>query len=104
MVRGGSHTGLQSAAESAAKGLCDVLASDYYYPALMHAPFILANQGKLPLPEAWMLVSTNAADALGLKDRGRIQVGQRADIVIVSDEGPIPTLKATIAAGRLCSI
>ena len=104
VVRGGSHTGLQSAAESAAKGLCDVLASDYYYPALMHAPFILANQGKLPLPEAWMLVSTNAADALGLKDRGRIQVGQRADIVIVSDEGPIPTLKATIAAGRLCSI
>lgn len=104
VVRGGSHTGLQSAADSAAKGLCDVLASDYYYPALMHAPFILANQGKLPLPEAWMLVSTNAADALGLNDRGRIQVGQRADIVIVSDEGPIPTLKATIAAGRLCSI
>ncbi len=104
VVRGGSHTGLQSAAESAAKGLCDVLASDYYYPALMHAPFILAKQGKLPLPEAWMLVSTNAADALGLNDRGRIQVGQRADIVIVSDEGPIPTLKATIAAGRLCSI
>ena len=102
VVRGGSHTGLQSAAESAAMGLCDILASDYYYPALLHAPFILAREGKLPLNEAWALVSTNPAQALGLTDRGALAAGKRADIVIVRN-GEAPTLSAAVASGRLCA-
>lgn len=100
VVRGGSHTGLQSAAESAAKGLCDILASDYYYPALLHAPFILARDGKLPLNEAWALVSTNPAIALGLDDRGDLATGKRADITIVQD-GLAPALRGAVAGGRL---
>jgi alpha-D-ribose 1-methylphosphonate 5-triphosphate diphosphatase len=32
VVRGGSHTGWTSAAEMVSKGLCSILASDYYYP------------------------------------------------------------------------
>lgn len=103
VVRGGSHTGLQSAAESAGKGLCDILASDYYYPALLHAPFILARTGVLPLAEAWALVSTNAADALKLSDRGRLAADQRADIVVIDDAGGAPNLRATVACGRLCA-
>ncbi len=103
VVRGGSHTGLQSAAESTAKGLCDILASDYYYPALLHAPFILARDGKASLERAWTMVSTNAADALGLKDRGRLAAGQRADVVVIDAEGGAPDLRATVAGGRLCA-
>jgi len=103
VVRGGSHTGLQSAADAVAKDLCDVLASDYYYPALLNAPFILAELGKMPLHESWKLVSTNAADALGLRDRGRIASGQRADVIVLSEDGPVPILKATIPAGHVCS-
>jgi len=103
VVRGGSHTGLQSAADAVAKDLCDVLASDYYYPALLNAPFILAELGKMPLHESWKLVSTNAADALGLRDRGRIASGQRADVIVLSEDGPVPILKATISAGHVCS-
>ncbi len=101
VVRGGSHTGLQSAAESAAKGLCDILASDYYYPALLHAPFILARDGKLPLAAAWALVSTNPAKALGLTDRGALAAGQRADVAVIDNVLNRPVLKATIAAGKL---
>lgn len=100
VVRGGSHTGLQSAAESAAKGLCDILASDYYYPALLHAPFILARDGRLPLNEAWTLVSTNPAKALGLNDRGVLAPGKRADIVVIENESERLTL--ALAAGRQC--
>ena len=33
VVRGGSHTGWTKASDMIAKGLCSVLASDYYYPA-----------------------------------------------------------------------
>lgn len=103
VVRGGSHTGLQSAAESAGKGLCDILASDYYYPALLHAPFIMARDGVTPLERGWAMVSTAPADALGLDDRGRIAPGQRADIAVVEASPAGPNLRATIANGRLCA-
>ena len=55
VVRGGSHTGWTRASDMIAKGLCSVLASDYYYPAPLLAAFRLAADGVLPLAEAWQL-------------------------------------------------
>ena len=49
VVRGGSHTGWTKASDMIAKGLCSVLASDYYYPAPLLAAFRLAADGVLPL-------------------------------------------------------
>lgn len=83
VVRGGSHTGAISAVEAIVKGRCTILASDYYYPAPMHAAFQLAASGVLPLPLAWNLVSLAPARAIGLEDRGALAPGKRADIVIV---------------------
>ena len=51
VVRGGSHTGWTRASDMIAKGLCSVLASDYYYPAQLLAAFRLAADGVLPLPK-----------------------------------------------------
>ncbi len=100
VLRGGSHKRILSATDTIRAGLCDVLASDYYYPAQLHAAFRLAADGVLPLPAAWALVSTNAADAAGLDDRGRIAPGKRADLVVVDDSNPrLPRVAATIAAG-----
>src|SRR5258708_26684107 len=85
-----------------AKGLCSVLASDYYYPAPMLAAFRLAADGVLPLPQAWELVSAAPAQAAGLSDRGVLADGRRADIVLVDDAVPMrPRVVAVIAAGRL---
>ena len=56
MIRGGSHTGCPVAAEMAGKNLCSVLASDYYYPALLLSPFKLAAESIMPLERAWALV------------------------------------------------
>ena len=70
VVRGGSHTGWTKAADMIAKGLCSVLASDYYYPAPLLAAFRLAADGVLPLAEAWDLISAAPARAAGLSDRG----------------------------------
>jgi alpha-D-ribose 1-methylphosphonate 5-triphosphate diphosphatase len=100
VVRGGSHTGCASAAEMVAKGLCTVLASDYYYPALFAAPFLLAERGAATLERAWDLVSANPAAAAGLADRGRIAAGLRADLLVVAMESGAPRIRATIAAGR----
>ena len=47
VVRGGSHTGWTKASDMIAKGLCSVLASDYYYPAQLLAAFRLAADGVL---------------------------------------------------------
>src|SRR5207244_1927117 len=47
VVRGGSHTGWTKASDMIAKGLCSVLASDYYYPAPLLAAFRLAEANRL---------------------------------------------------------
>ena len=102
VVRGGSHTGWTKAADMIAKGLCSVLASDYYYPAQLLAGFRLVADGVLALPEAWDLISAAPARAAGLADRGVLAEGNRADIIIVDDEVPTrPRIVAVIAAGRL---
>lgn len=102
VVRGGSHTGWTKAADMIAKGLCSILASDYYYPAQLLAAFRLAADGVLPLPAAWGLISSGPAKAAGLADRGILADGYRADFILIDDEVPLrPRIVAVIAAGRL---
>ncbi|WP_426435690.1 alpha-D-ribose 1-methylphosphonate 5-triphosphate diphosphatase [Bradyrhizobium genosp. P] len=102
VVRGGSHTGWTKASDMIAEGLCSILASDYYYPAQLLAAFRLAADGILPLAKAWDLISSAPARAAGLKDRGALAAGHRADIVVVDDKVPLrPRIVAVIAAGRL---
>jgi alpha-D-ribose 1-methylphosphonate 5-triphosphate diphosphatase len=102
VVRGGSHTGWTKASDMIAKGLCSVLASDYYYPSQLLAAFRLAADGILPLARAWQLISTGPAQAAGLTDRGRLAAGHRADIVLVDGEAALrPRIVAVITAGRL---
>jgi alpha-D-ribose 1-methylphosphonate 5-triphosphate diphosphatase len=85
----------------AESGICRVLTSDYFYPCLLQAPFVLARRGVLDLAAAWALVSANAADAVRLPDRGRLSPGRRADVVLVTEANGLPEPVATIAAGRL---
>lgn len=102
VVRGGSHTGWTRAADMIAKGLCSILASDYYYPAPLLAAFRLAADGVLPLARAWHLISAAPARAAGLADRGVLAEGRRADIILVDDTVPLrPRIIGVIAAGRL---
>ena len=99
VVRGGSHLGWASAADLAERGICSVLTSDYYYPCLLAAPFVLEARGKLNFAESWALVSANPAAAAGLTDRGRIAPGLRADLVLVDPATRDPV--ATFSKGRL---
>ena len=101
VVRGGSHLGWASAAELAEADICTVLSSDYYYPCLLRAAFILAGRGKMDLAAAWALISANPARAGGLADRGTIAPGLRADLVVVAPTADGPVLMATIAAGQV---
>ena len=101
VVRGGSHNNAIGAAQMIGAGLCRVLTSDYYYPALLRAAFRLAHDKIVPLAQAWALVSTNPATAGGLADRGRLESGQRADFILVDDRAPDgPRVVATFVAGK----
>ncbi len=102
VIRGGSHTGALSAEEAIGEGLCSVLASDYYYPSLLHAAERLVDRGVRPLNEAWDIVSKTPAAAMGLDDRGSIEVGRRADLVVIDGSGPW-RLVHTVAGGDVIS-
>lgn len=99
VVRGGSQAGNVSAEDLIRQGLCDALVSDYHIPALAEAAFALVDRGTLPLARAWAMISSSPASILGLLDRGRLDPGKRADLVIVNEE--TRQIEATIAGGRL---
>lgn len=100
-MRGGSHLGSPGAAEMIARGLCDILASDYFYPAMLGAMVRLHADRVAPLPALWKLVALNPARAMGLTDRGRIAPGQRADLLLLDwPEGQTPAPLRTWVSGR----
>lgn len=100
-MRGGSHLGSPGAAEMIRRGLCDVLASDYFYPAMLGAVVRLLADGVGDLAGLWRLVSANPAAAMGLADRGRIAPGLRADLVLLDwPEHGMPAPVRTWVAGR----
>ncbi|WP_264210474.1 alpha-D-ribose 1-methylphosphonate 5-triphosphate diphosphatase [Leisingera thetidis] len=99
VVRGGSHKGNASAVELIAMGLCDALASDYHYPSPRRAALMLERSGLLDLAGAWRLVSDGPAQVLGLADRGRLEAGKRADILVLDKESR--RVAATFSGGRV---
>lgn len=100
-TRGGSHLASIGAADMIREGLCDILASDYYYPAMLLGLARLKADGVGDLHQLWPLVSANPARASGLDDRGTIEIGKRADLVLIDwPEGSAPAVRRTWTGGR----
>lgn len=100
-LRGGSHIGSLGAGDMVAAGLCDVLASDYYYPAMLAAVARLDAEGRADRLTLWRLVSAGPARAMKLADRGEIRTGLRADLVLVDwPDGHVPAIVGTWSGGR----
>jgi alpha-D-ribose 1-methylphosphonate 5-triphosphate diphosphatase len=99
VVRGKSQAGNMSASDLVAEGLCDVLVSDYHLPALALAAWALVERGLANLPKAWAMISTNPAEIMRMADRGRLDPGMRADLVVVNAD--TKHIEATLSGGRL---
>jgi alpha-D-ribose 1-methylphosphonate 5-triphosphate diphosphatase len=97
--RGQSNTGNLSAMDALAEGLLDVLASDYYPAAMLHIIFKLARQ--MPLHDAVKLLSSNPAKAAQLHDRGSLELGKRADLVLIESSPEFPRVRMSFSAGRV---
>jgi alpha-D-ribose 1-methylphosphonate 5-triphosphate diphosphatase len=99
VVRGQSQAGNVSALDLILAGHCDALVSDYHVPAMPMAAWALVDRGVMGIDRAWAMISTNPARILGLADRGRLDPGLRADLVVVKAD--TRAIEATITGGRL---
>ena len=101
VVRGGSHLGNLSVLDAVRADAVDILCSDYHYPSLLQAPFTLVDAGARTLGGAWAMVSDHPARAAGLADRGRIEPGGTADLVVVDrPEGDVARIRAVVVDGH----
>jgi alpha-D-ribose 1-methylphosphonate 5-triphosphate diphosphatase len=98
-LRGGSHSGNLSALNGIRAGVVDVLAADYYPAALLQSAYKIARENILPLEQAMSLITGNAAQSANLVDRGRLEPGLRADLVLV-EETEHPRVRATFRQGQ----
>lgn len=83
ILLGASSTGNLSALEAIKHQVVDIICSDYFPPALIHALFKLYDLG-YPLHEVVNMFTLNPAKALHIDDlRGSIDIGKMADIIII---------------------
>ncbi|WGW13917.1 alpha-D-ribose 1-methylphosphonate 5-triphosphate diphosphatase [Saxibacter everestensis] len=101
IVRGGSHAGNVSALALIAAGAANVIASDYLPTAMLAGAFEVARQGAASLPNAVAMVTANPATATGLRDRGALIEGLRADLILIDDSGRWPKVMAPPGTGYL---
>jgi alpha-D-ribose 1-methylphosphonate 5-triphosphate diphosphatase len=82
LIRGGSHSGNVAARALAEADLLDIVSSDYVPAALLMAGLMLGDLWD-DLPRGMATVSANPAASVGLRDRGLIAPGMRADLIRV---------------------
>jgi len=100
IVRGGSHSGNVNAVDLLRAGAVDAFASDYVPPSLVEAAFRCAREEGIGLCAAVAMVSDHPARMSGLPDRGRLQVGFRADMVRVHLHGTLPIVRQVWRTGE----
>jgi alpha-D-ribose 1-methylphosphonate 5-triphosphate diphosphatase len=101
IVLGGSHSGNISAMELVQQNQVNILSSDYAPHSLLQAIFIIAKRMEQPLYQAMKLVTSNPAKAVNLfHDRGSLEVGKRADLITVHDDGVVPRLTSAIVQSK----
>ncbi|MBC2698193.1 MAG: alpha-D-ribose 1-methylphosphonate 5-triphosphate diphosphatase [ANME-2 cluster archaeon] len=102
VVLGRSTSGNLSSVQAVAAGLVDVLCSDYNPASMLYSPFILWRQGILSLHDAVKMVTLNPAKAVGMDyATGSIEIGKRADILVVNEHLGIPVVARTIVSGEV---
>lgn len=102
LIRGGSHSGNVAAGELAELDLLDIVSSDYVPAALLASALLLGDMwGNMARGIA--TVTKAPADASGLTDRGRIALGERADLIRVKRIAGAPVVRGTWVQGNRVS-
>ena len=101
LIRGASHVGALSAIEAMNANVLDILCSDYHYPSLFLAPFVLVSLGLCDFKEAWEKVSLNPAKAALIDShKGSLSEGKDADFLVLNSlDGAMESLESVYING-----
>ncbi|MGB4438334.1 MAG: alpha-D-ribose 1-methylphosphonate 5-triphosphate diphosphatase [Sedimentibacter sp.] len=101
---GKSHSGNLTAIEAILDGSADIMVSDYYPSAMLHAVFKLNMQYNIPLWESINMVTLNPAKAVGIaKDFGSVEKGKKADLLLIKILDGKPAITKVFIDGQLVS-
>ena len=101
ILLGGSHSGNMSAADALLDGCADILCSDYFPPAILHGIFHMAERYGCTLPEMVTKATLNPAKAMGVdEDYGSVEVGKKADLLVVEVLDGYPVVTHVLVDGR----
>lgn len=108
ILLGKSHSGNLSARDAVKNGVASALCSDYYPTAMLQSAFVLHHDFKLPLEQAFAMLTVNPARAVGVDDLiGSVEEGKKADLLVVREveEGghSYPVITATLVDGHVVS-
>lgn len=102
ILLGGSHSGNMSAATAIQEGCADIICSDYYPPAILHSIFIMAEQYDIPINVMFNMATRNPAQAVKLdQDYGSINVGKKADLLVVELVDGYPVITNVLVDGTI---
>lgn len=103
VLLGGSHSDNLSAAVAIQMNYIDILCSDYYPAALLHAVFEMHMRHQVDLVELFKMVTINPAKAVNMDDElGSIREGKKADLLIIEKiEADFPVITAVFVDGKL---
>lgn len=101
LVRGGSQAGNLSVRAALEAGCGDILCSDYLPLALLHSVFLAARWNLRDMPGAVAMATLAPARAVGIDNQtGSVEVGKRADLLLVKERDGLPDLLRTWRGGR----
>jgi alpha-D-ribose 1-methylphosphonate 5-triphosphate diphosphatase len=104
ILRGGSHAGNMSAAEAVLEDCAAILCSDYFPAAILHGLFHMHLKYAAPLPQMVNRATLNPAKAMRIdKDYGSIEIGKKADLLIVEVLDGYPVITHAFVDGIAAS-
>jgi alpha-D-ribose 1-methylphosphonate 5-triphosphate diphosphatase len=104
ILRGCSHSGNMSAAEAVIEDCADILCSDYYPAAILHSIFLMHINEGIKLPQMVNKATLNPAKALKIdKNYGSLEIGKKADILIVEVMDGYPVITHAFVDGNATS-
>lgn len=102
ILLGGSHSRNLSAAEAIKAGCVDIICSDYYPPAILHGIFIMNQKYGTPLHVMVNKATLNPAQAMNIhKDFGSIDIGKKADLLIIDILDSYPVITHVLVDGKI---
>ena len=104
ILLGGSHSGNMNASHAILENCIDILCSDYYPAAMLHSVFIMNQKEHVPLHEMINKVALNPASAMNInEDYGSIEIGKKADLLLINFENNFPVINQIFVDGKIVS-